>query len=117
MSWASVFASRLQGLFRTKRVERELDEEVRFHLEMQMEDSGQAMEAELAVSTIRGLFPTHRMRRFPARSTPSCVAPALAITIHHRTSRSEAHPRDRIAGADRGGEGNNRISREVRLPL
>src|SRR5690348_13907284 len=39
MSWATVFAARLRGLFAHKRLERELDEEVRFHLEMQIEDN------------------------------------------------------------------------------
>lgn len=39
MSWASVFAARLRGLFGQKRLERELEDEVRFHLEMQIEDN------------------------------------------------------------------------------
>src|SRR3989442_1432902 len=39
MSWASVVAARLRGLFEHKRLERELDDEVRFHLEMQVEDN------------------------------------------------------------------------------
>src|SRR6185503_6926642 len=39
MSWASVMAARLRGLFEHKRLERELDDEVRFHLEMQIEDN------------------------------------------------------------------------------
>jgi hypothetical protein len=39
MSWAAMFAPRLRGLFERKRLERELDEEVRFHLEMQIEDN------------------------------------------------------------------------------
>jgi len=39
MSWASVAASRLRGLLGHKRLERELDDEVRSHLEMQIEDN------------------------------------------------------------------------------
>src|ERR1700716_2687112 len=39
MSWATVLAARLRGLVERKRLERELDEEVRFHLEMQIEDN------------------------------------------------------------------------------
>lgn len=39
MSWATVFAARLRGLFGRKRQESELDEEVQFHLEMQIEDN------------------------------------------------------------------------------
>ena len=42
MSWASVLAARVRGLFAHGRLERELDEEVRFHLEMQAEDNLQA---------------------------------------------------------------------------
>ncbi len=39
MSWARVFVARLHGLFGQKRPERELDDEVRFHLDMQAEDN------------------------------------------------------------------------------
>src|SRR2546426_50706 len=39
MSWASVVAARLRALFEHKRLERELEDEVRFHLEMQIEDN------------------------------------------------------------------------------
>ena len=39
MSWASVVATRLRGLLEHKRLERELDDEIRFHLEMQIEDN------------------------------------------------------------------------------
>jgi predicted permease len=42
MSWASVVAARLRGLFEHKRLERELDDEVRFHLEMQVDDNVRA---------------------------------------------------------------------------
>ncbi len=42
MSWARVAASQLRGLFERKRLERELDDEVRFHLEMQIEDNVKA---------------------------------------------------------------------------
>ena len=39
MSWARVVAARLRGLFTHTRAERELDDEVRFHLQMQIEDN------------------------------------------------------------------------------
>src|SRR5436190_22318731 len=39
MSCASVGATQLRGLQEHKRLERELDDEVRFHLEMQIEDN------------------------------------------------------------------------------
>ena len=39
MSWATVVAARLRGLFKHNRLERELEQEVQFHLEMQIEDN------------------------------------------------------------------------------
>jgi predicted permease len=39
MSWASVIAARLRGLFQHERLDTELDDELRFHLEMQIEDN------------------------------------------------------------------------------
>ena len=41
MSWPRVFAARLRGLFVKGRMEEELDDEIRFHLEMQAEDNRQ----------------------------------------------------------------------------
>jgi putative ABC transport system permease protein len=71
MSWATVVAARLRGLFERKRLERELDEEVRFHLEMQVEDNLQSgmdpAEARYAaMRSFGGLEPmkeTYRERR------------------------------------------------------
>lgn len=42
MSWPSVFAARLRGLFSGKQGNEELDDELRFHLEMQAEDNTRA---------------------------------------------------------------------------
>jgi putative ABC transport system permease protein len=42
VSWLSVAGSRLRSLFTRDRLERELDDEVRFHLEMQAEDNVRA---------------------------------------------------------------------------
>jgi len=42
VSWRSVTGSRLRALFRRDRLERELDDEVRFHLEMQADDNVRA---------------------------------------------------------------------------
>lgn len=39
MSWASVASARLRSLFKRKLLERELDDEVRFHLQMQIDDN------------------------------------------------------------------------------
>ena len=71
MSWASVVAARLRGLFEHKRLERELDDEVRFHLEMQIEDNLKAgmNPAEARYAALRsfgGIEPmkeTYRERR------------------------------------------------------
>jgi putative ABC transport system permease protein len=71
MSWATVVTARLRGLFAHKRLERELDEEVRFHLEMQIDDNVKAgmNAAEARYAALRsfgGLEPmkeTYRERR------------------------------------------------------
>lgn len=39
MSWATVVASRLRGLFGHQQLDQELDEEVRFHIEMQIDEN------------------------------------------------------------------------------
>jgi predicted permease len=71
MSWATVAAARLRGLFGHKRLERELDEEVRFHLDMQIEDNlksgmNPAEARYAAMRSFGGLDPmkeTYRERR------------------------------------------------------
>ena len=39
MTWLRVFASRLLALFRNRRLEERVDEEVRFHLEMEVAEN------------------------------------------------------------------------------
>jgi putative ABC transport system permease protein len=71
MSWATRVAARLRGLFAPTRLERELDDEVRFHLEMQIEDNlkagmtpGEARYAALrSFGAIEPMKETHRERR------------------------------------------------------
>src|SRR5215469_3850229 len=71
MSWATVVAARLRGLFEHRRLERQLDEEVRFHLEMQIEDNLKAgmSPAEARYAAMRSfggledMKETHRERR------------------------------------------------------
>ena len=71
MSWATVVAARLRGLFEHKRLERELDEEVRFHLEMQIDDNLNAgmnpaearRAALLSFGGLEGMKETYRERR------------------------------------------------------
>jgi putative ABC transport system permease protein len=56
MIWFKVTAARLRGLFAHQRKERELDDEVRFHLEMQAEDHRKAgmTPAEARNAALRG---------------------------------------------------------------
>ena len=64
MSWATVVGARLRGLFAHKRLERELDREVRFHLEMQIEDnlrSGMSP-AEARYAALRSFGGVERMK-------------------------------------------------------
>jgi predicted permease len=64
MSWATVVAARLRGLFEHKRLERELDEEVRFHLELQIEDNLKAgmNPAEARYTALRSFGGQERMK-------------------------------------------------------
>ena len=39
MSWPRTFAARVRSIFKGDRLECELDDEVRFHLEMQIDDN------------------------------------------------------------------------------
>ncbi|HEY1336360.1 MAG TPA: permease prefix domain 1-containing protein, partial [Bryobacteraceae bacterium] len=71
MSWASVVAARLRGLFEHTRLDRELDDEVRFHVEMQIEDNlkagmNPAEARSAALRSFGGIEPmkeTYRERR------------------------------------------------------
>lgn len=71
MSWTSVAAARFRGLWQRRRLERELDEEVRFHLDMQIQDNLKAgmnpAEARYAARRSFGglqqMKETHRDRR------------------------------------------------------
>jgi predicted permease len=64
MSWSSVVAARLRGLFEHRRLERELDEEARFHLEMQIEDNLKAgmNPAEARYAAMRSFGGVERMK-------------------------------------------------------
>lgn len=42
MSWFSVFSSRVHGLFKRQSAERDLDDELRFHIEMRIEENRRA---------------------------------------------------------------------------
>jgi predicted permease len=64
MSWATVVAARLRGLVERNRLERELDEETRFHLEMQIEDNLKAgmKPAEARSAAMRSFGGVERMK-------------------------------------------------------
>src|SRR5919198_3024677 len=64
MSWATVVAARVRGLLSRNRLERELDEEVRFHLEMQIEDNLKAgmNPAEARHAALRSFGGLERMK-------------------------------------------------------
>src|SRR5262245_37730802 len=76
MSWATVVAARLRGLFERKRQERELDAEVRFHLEMQIDDNLNAgmNPAEARHTAMRSFGGLERMKEtYRERSTFALV--------------------------------------------
>ncbi|MGH9378227.1 MAG: permease prefix domain 1-containing protein [Terriglobia bacterium] len=57
MTWLRMFASRLSGLFRKTRSERELDEELRLHIEMLADENARkGMSPEEAHYTARREF-------------------------------------------------------------
>lgn len=64
MSWLHVACARLRGLFTRQRLERELDDEVRFHLEMQIEDNLNAgmSPAEARNAALRSFGPREPMK-------------------------------------------------------
>ena len=64
MSWASVVTARLRALFGHTRLERELDDEVCFHLEMQSEDNLKAgmNPAEARLAALRSFGGIEQMK-------------------------------------------------------
>jgi hypothetical protein len=71
MSWVSVVASRVRGLFDRKQRERELDDEIRFHLEMQIEHNSKSgmNSAEARYAALRSFGAVEPMKeRFCAKT-------------------------------------------------
>ncbi|HYO84267.1 MAG TPA: ABC transporter permease [Bryobacteraceae bacterium] len=64
MSWVSVIAARMTGLFGRKRLERELDQEVNFHLQRQIEDNLEAgmSPEEARYAALRSFGPMEPMK-------------------------------------------------------
>ena len=65
MSWPRVLAARLRSLFLRNRLDGELDDEVRFHLEMQAEDNLRAgmSPAEARHAAMRSFGGVERMKQ------------------------------------------------------
>src|SRR6266481_2231449 len=85
MSWPSVLAARIRGLFAKDRVERELDDEVRFHLEMQAEDNRRAgmNPAEARYAAMRSFGGIEQMKeKFRERRTLSLVETLVQDVSH-----------------------------------
>src|SRR5260370_37635066 len=85
MSWPSVLAARIRGLFVKDRLERELDDEVRFHLEMQAEDNRRAgmNPAEARYAAMRSFGGIEQMKeKFRERRTLSLVETVVQDLSH-----------------------------------
>jgi putative ABC transport system permease protein len=85
MSWSSVFAARLRGLLLQRRPERELDDEVRFHLEMQAEDNRRAgmNAAEARYAAMRSFGGVETMKEaFRERRTFALVETVVQDVAH-----------------------------------
>ena len=91
MSWATVVAARLRGLLEHKRLNRELDEEVRFHLEMQIEDNLKAgmNPAEARYAAMRSFGALERMKETyrERRACPLVETTAQDLRYGMRTFR------------------------------
>jgi putative ABC transport system permease protein len=85
MSWASVVATRLRGLFKHKRLDRELDDEVRFHLEMQIEDNRKAgmNPAEARYAALRSFGAIEPMKESYRERTAFALLETMARDIRY----------------------------------
>ncbi|NWG13725.1 MAG: ABC transporter permease [Acidobacteria bacterium] len=85
MSRAGVFAARLRALFRRRRLERELDEEVRFHLEMLVEENLRAgMDpVEARYAALRAFGPLQPMKEAYRDRRALALVETLAQDIRH----------------------------------
>ncbi len=85
MSWPRVFAARLRGLFVKGRMEEELDDEIRFHLEMQAEDNRQVgmTPVEARRAAMRGFGGIEPMKeRFRGQRTFAWTATVIQDMSH-----------------------------------
>jgi putative ABC transport system permease protein len=85
MSRGSLVAARLRGLFGRKRVERELDDEVRFHLQMQLEDNLKAgmSPAEARYAALRSFGAIEPMKERYRERRSLAVVETLAQDVRY----------------------------------
>lgn len=85
MSWSSVFTARFRGMFAKGSRERELDDEIRFHLDMQAEDNQRAgmnpAEARLAAMRSFGLVEPVK-ENYRERQTFALAETAVRDMLH-----------------------------------
>ena len=96
MSWPSSFAARLRALFVKNRLDREMEEEVRAHLEMQAEDNQRAgmTPAEARYAAMRSFGGIEPMKEQLRERRGFVLLETLAQDISYGA-------RSRIRGADR----------------
>jgi hypothetical protein len=94
MSWPTVFAARPRGLFEHKRLERELDEEVRFHLEMQIEDNLRAgmNPAEARYAAMRSFGGLEPMKEAYRERTAFALVEATAQDLRYAVRTLQKSP-------------------------
>lgn len=85
MSWVSVAAARLRGLWEHRRLERELDEEVRFHLEMQTEDNVKAgmASAEARYAALRSFGGLEQMKEVHRERRTLAIVDSTAQDVRY----------------------------------
>lgn len=93
MSWSSVAASRLRGLFHRDHLESRLDDEIRFHVEMQTEDNVRAgldpIEARYAALRSFGAVESMKERHRERRAVPLVDSMKQDIRYAIRTLRRD----------------------------
>jgi predicted permease len=94
VSWASVTASRVRALFGRKRLERELDEEVRFHLETQIEDhlSAGMGPAEARYAALRSFGGVERMKETYREQSALALLQTMAQDIRYAVRTLRKNP-------------------------
>ena len=98
MGWLDEFRRRLSVLFRRERFDRELDEEMRFHLEVQAEENQErGMDAEEACHAARRQFGNATLLKEVSRESHPRISRRLGFRwckgVHSPTMIVKAHQR------------------------